>query len=153
MRDQFDPNLISKLTVLTLRVHTKFQILWRICTLGFKTWKNNLAGLFKITEMILANLVQRWSNFGLILPVLSFQIKNFKLFIQIDTQGFKTCRKVALFGFLGQKRWFWPIWSKFEPILAKIACFWPSTTKISNFYEKFILRALKHVEKWPCLDL
>ena len=117
----------------------------------------NIVCEWPLTEMILVNLGQSWFKVGQILAhnclILSLKIKNFKLFIQIDTQGFKTCRKVALFGFLGQKRWFWPIWSKFEPILAKIACFWPFTTRISNFYEKFILRALKHDEKWPCLDL
>ena len=40
--------------------------------------------------------------------------------MESQTQDFKPCEKVALLDSLGYFMWFWPFWTEFGPILAKI---------------------------------
>ena len=142
----------------------KFEILTFIVKILYFYERNHSQGLKPSRKVALfgslGHLTWFWpfvpqisSNFGQNWPILTLLSQNFKFLWKNYTQGFKPRGKVALFGPLGHLIWFWPFWTKFHPILAKIDQFWPCKIKISNFYDKIILRALNHVEKWPCLAL
>ena len=106
--------------------------------------KNCLVCPPRSLDMFLAFWTNFWPNFDQNGPNLTFYIQNANIFCKIHTQGLKLCGKLVLFDSLGLLIGIWPfgpIWTKFEPLRAKISK-WGRETPPQNLTMNFIHKKL-----------